>query len=303
MNEFLSPNQAVERYGLRTEKTSNESEIEIALRENGIAAIEMPLSPEDFKRFSQNFAVVLEECPQQLKETVYTADTRYGGEVGYTRKEMKFENGIQIADPKNYFHFTENAKDHWRDKFRKGPQVLRDFLEDGYEIHDALIGVAKQTVNALENTHPNASSLYFPNDDSFSFLRLLRYDAYTPHDNMLDVASPHYDIGGVTLQAYADAPGFWASQEGENGQRTHHDTLPHEAYAFLGEGHRKVYGDDDTLKPLYHGVDRIVPAGVVWVPERTAVILFVDAPEVDYEVTMKDTRPYVARQLAESAMK
>ena len=303
MSEFLSPSQAVEHYNLRIEKPLNESEIETALRANGIAAIEMPLSPDDFKRFSNNFAVVLKECPALLKETVYTADARYGSEAGYTRKETKFDtSGMQIADSKNYFHFTEKAKDHWRERFATGPKIMREFLEDGYEIQDALIGVAKQTIKALENTHPNASRLYFPNDDSFSFLRLLRYDGYRPHDNMLDVATPHFDIGGLTLQAYADAPGFWAAPDGENGYRKHHDTLPNEAYAFLGEGHRKVYGDEDPLKPLYHGVDRIVPAGVAWVPERTAVILFVDAPQIDYEVTMKDTRPYIARQLAHSAM-
>lgn len=304
MSEYLSPEQAVGHYGLGVEKSADESEIETALREQGIAAIEMPLSPDDFARFSESFASVLAECPGVLGETAYKVDERYGSEVGYTRKETKFdEGGIQIADPKNYFHFTEKVRGHWRERFAHGPKVLREFLNEGFEVHDALIGVAKETVKALENTHPGISRLHFPNDDSFSFLRLLRYDGYTPHDKMLDVATPHYDIGGVTLQAYADAPGFWAASDGEYGARTHHDTLPNEAYAFLGEGHRKVYGDEDPMKPLYHGVDRIIPAGVSWVPERTAVILFVDAPEVDYEVTMRDTRPYVKRQLAHAAMK
>ncbi len=303
MSEYLSPQHAAEQYGLKTEQPSHESEIEKALRENGISAIEMPLSPEDFARFSNNFAVVLDECPNIMADTFYKADNRYGSEAGYTRKETKFDtSGVQIADSKNYFHFTEKAKNHWREKFARGPKVLQDFLEDGYEIQDALIGVAKQTVRELENTHPNISNLYFPNNDSFSFLRLLRYDGYVPNDKMRDVATPHYDISGVTLQAYADAPGFWGALDGKNSPKIPLDTRPNEAYAFLGKGHEKIYGSDDSLKPLYHGVDRIIPVGVTWVPERTAVILFVDAPEVDYEVTMKDTRPYIARQLAHSAM-
>ncbi|MEO5499312.1 MAG: hypothetical protein ABIR46_02340 [Candidatus Saccharimonadales bacterium] len=304
MSEYLSPQQAVEHYKLELEQSVHESEIEKALRENGIAAIEIPLSPDDFARFSNAFDIVLNECPTELKDTFYKGDERYGSEVGYTRKELKMDtNGVQVADPKNYFHFTENARSHWKDKFRTGPKVLQNFLNDGFEIHDALIGVAKSTVRSLENTHPNISKLYFPNDDSFTFLRLLRYDGYTPHENMLDVATPHFDIAGVTLQAYADAPGFWAAPSDENGQRTHHNTRPNEAYAFVGEGHRKVYGENNALQPLYHGVDRIIPAGVTWVPERTAVILFVDAPEVDYEITMKDTRPYTTRRLASFAIK
>lgn len=304
MSEFLSPKQAVEHYDLGVEQSVRENEIERALREQGVVAIEMPLSPADFAKFSEGFALALEECPEALSETFLKIDERYGSEAGYTRKETKFdESGVQIADPKNYFHFTERARGHWRDKFASGPKVMRDFLEDGFEIHDALIGVAKETVRSLEGIHPNMSKLYFPDGESFSFLRLLRYDGYTPHEQMLDVATPHYDIGGVTIQAYADAPGFWGAADGEDGVRTHYDTKPFEAYTFVGEGHRKVYGNQDPIQPLYHGVDRIVPAGVTWVPERTAVILFVDAPEVDYDVSMADTRPYIKHQLANIAMR
>lgn len=168
---------------------------------------------------------------------------------------------------------------------------MKDFLADGFEIQDALIGLAKNTIKDMENTHPNISKLYFPNNDSFSFLRLLRYDGYQPEKNMGEVAKPHFDIGGVTMQAYANAPGFWAAKNGVNGQRRHYDTKPNEAYTFLGKGHEKVYGSFDKLKPLWHGVDRIIPAGVTYVTERTAVILFVDAPEVDYHVKSSDTLP------------
>lgn len=304
MTEYLSPRQAWEQYKLRTVIDTKETAIERELRENGIAAIEMPLSPDDFKRFSEGFAIALDECPDQLRDAFHTADPRYGGEAGYTRKETKFDQrtGYQTADPKNYFHFTESARTRWREQFAHGSKVMRDFLEDGFEIHDALIGVAKETVKQLDETHPNISKLYFPDDESFSFLRLLRYDGYAPHDKMVDVATPHYDIGGVTIQAYADAPGFWASKDGDVSTRQHYDTNEHEAYVFLGKGHERVYGADDALKPLYHGVDRIIPAGVTLVPERTAVILFVDAPQVDYEVREHDTRPYLANKLAKLAL-
>jgi hypothetical protein len=298
MSEYLSPKEAYERYGLEHNVETPKSEIETQLERFGIAAIEMPLGPDDFKRLSEGMAVCIEECPDALTDTFYKADPRYGGEVGYVRKEKKFDKqtGLQTDDPKHYFHFMENSRDYWRDKFAHGPKLLRNFLEDGFEVHDAMITLAKKTVAEMENTHPNMNRLYFPDNDSFSFLRLLRYDGYEPYDGMGEVAKPHFDIGGVTIQAYADAPGFWAAKDGVGGDRLHYDTKEHEAYAFLGKGHEKVYGDTDNLRPLWHGVDRIVPAGVTFVPERTAVILFVDAPEVDYHVRRSDTLPQLGNR-------
>jgi len=293
MSEFLHPKKAYEEYNLRQDIYREPSEIEQALAEAGIAAIEMPLSANDFKRLSEGFAAVIEECPDYLATTGVKIDERYGSQAGYTRKESKIDSktGLQLDDPKSYFHFNEGVRNSWREKFANGPKVLRDFLEDGFEIHDSLIGVAKRTIDELEPGHPNMSKLYFPNNESFSFLRLLRYDGYQPRSGMGEVAKPHYDIGGVTIQAYADAPGFWAAKDGTSGDRKHYDTNENQAYTFLGKGHEKVYGSGDNLRPLWHGVDRIIPAGVTWVPERTAAILFVDAPEVDYHVRASDTLP------------
>lgn len=298
MSEYLSPQQAFEHYGLRNNIETSKSELEKELESSGIAAIEMPLSAEDFQRLSAGMAVCIEECPELLSETFYKADPRYGGEVGYVRKEKKIDqrSGLQTDDPKHYFHFMEHSRGHWRTKFAHGPKVLRDFLEDGFEIHDAMISLAKTTVSDMENTHPNISQLYFPNNDSFSFLRLLRYDGYEPYEGMGEVAKPHFDIGGVTIQAYADAPGFWAAKDGVHGERAYFDTSEHQAYAFLGKGHEKVYGTNDSLQPLWHGVDRIVPTGVSFIPERTAVILFLDSPEVDYHVKKSDTLPQLGHR-------
>lgn len=298
MSEYLSPERAREHYGLSTDYEGYKSGVELQLeREVGIAAIEMPLSSEDFQRLSQGMGVCIEECPNLLADTFYEADSRYGGEVGYVRKEKKTDQltGLQTEDPKHYFHFLEKARPHWRERFANGPKILRDFLEDGYEIHDAMISVAKRTISNMEATHPNISQLYFPDKESFTFLRLLRYDGYEPEENMSEVAKPHFDIGGVTIQGFADAPGFWGAS-GVHGDRYHFDTVEGMAYSFLGKGHEKIYGPDDAMKPLWHGVDRIIPAGVTFVPERTAVILFVDAPEVDYHVKKSDTLPHLAHR-------
>lgn len=303
MSNYLSPTQAYEHYGLKTEQQHELSDIERELAHEGIVAIEMPLSSDEFKRFSEGFAVCIDECPELLALTTRTIDSRYGSEVGYTHKEKKVDQhtGLQTGDPKHYFHFSESVRPSWRRQFATGPKVMRDFLEDGYEIHDALIGVAKEQIAELESSHPNISKLYFPGGDSFSFLRLLHYPGYKPDVNLSDVvAKPHYDIGGVTIQAYADAEGFWAARDGVGGKKFYYDTEEHQAYTFLGKGHEKIYGPEDVFKPLWHGVDRIIPTGVTFVPERTAVILFVDAPEVDYHVRQEDTLPYLQKELAKN---
>lgn len=295
MSEFLSPKQAYERYELSKPNIEPQSEIERALYGAEIAAIEMPLKPDDFQRLSHGFDVALSEFPDLMKETFCKFDTRYGSEAGYTRKRARVNasTGLQESDPKDYFHFTESMRSYWREQFANGPKVLRDFLEDGFEIHDGLITVARNVVTAQESTHPHMSQLYFPDDSSFSFLRLLRYGGYPAGELKGEVAKPHYDIAGVTIQAYADMPGFWGAKDGVGGQKVYHNTNPGEAYTFLGKGHEKIYGKDDMLRPLWHGVDRIVPAGVTYVPERTAVILFLDAPKVDYHVKPTDTLPHL----------
>lgn len=293
MSEFLSPSQARGKYNLESKYFAPRSEIEQALMREGIATVEMPLSTDDFTHLSDSMAVCAKEFPEFLAQTFHSPDTRYGGEAGFVRKEKKFDEttGLQVADGKSYFHFTETARYRWREQFAGSVKDVRDFLEDGFEVHDILVGVAKAIVSDLESSHPNMNRLYFPKNGSFSFLRLLRYDGYEPRASMGEVAKPHYDIGGITIQAYADAPGFWAAKDGVHGERQHYDTNEHEAYTFLGKGHEKVYGAADNLQPLWHGVERIVPADTTYVPERTAAILFVDAPQVDYNVRSADTLP------------
>lgn len=304
MSNYLSPEQARRHYGLETRDTEPLSDFEQALRQTGIASIEIPLTDSDFQRFSQEFAVCIDECPELLKTTLQTIDTRYGSEVGYVRKEKKVNKSTrkQIDDPKNYFHFNEAVQQEWQDRFRTGPKILRDFIRDGFQIQDSLVTVAKKAVAELEAIHPNISRLYFPQGTHGTYLRLVRYDGYVPDQSLGEVAKPHYDISDMTIQVYADTSGFWGAHESEDGIRQHYDTTDGQAYAFMGKGHEKVYGRDDPLRPLWHGVDRVIPAGALWVPERTAVILFVDAPEVDHQMSREDTLPYVGQHMARRAL-
>lgn len=300
---FLTPAEAREYYNLAPAQDSERaSEADKQLAEYGIAAIEMPLSPDDFKHLSQGYAICLEECPELLANTFVTLGERYRAQAGHVRKETAIDaaSGIQTADGKNYIHFTEAARPIWQEQFASGPRILRDFLSDGYEIHNCLIQLARTHVADFEVTHPNLGELHFPQNETYTFMRLIHYDAYHANAAAGAIAKPHYDIGGLTIQAFADAPGFWGATggRGENGAplgKNHYNSTPGEAQLFAGKGHEKVYGQATRFQPLWHGVDRIIPAGTTLVPERTAVILFVYAPAVDYGVNSADTLPQLKR--------
>ncbi len=305
--QFMNPEEARKFYGLEERPLSLfASEAEEQLAEHGITTIEMPVSPDEFQQLLKGYEICLGECPEVLTDTYHEVDGRFGNEAGQVRKERKLSRaGVQIQDPKNLIHFNEQARQRWGDEFKNGPKILRDFLADGYEIHNALISVAKHQFQELEATHPNISKAYFPDTTtgaaSLSFMRLLRYDAYEVTENLGEVAKAHFDIGGATIQAYADAPGFWGAVDGVKGERTYYDTADDAAYFFTGYGHKKLYGRDAQLQPLWHGVDRFIPAGATFVPERHAIILFIDAPNVNYGVKPEDTLPYLALASADES--
>lgn len=295
--QLLSSAEARTEYDLGIpDKSRAVSEVDRQLAEGGIAKIEMNLSPQDFQRLTSGLDVCIAECPELLSTTYHLVDPRRDSTAGYVRKDRKINQaGVQIEDPKSLFHFAETARQHWGDQLKHGPQIIKDFLADGFEIQNVLLGIARQQVQTIEPSHPNISKLYFPpsGPSSLSFLRVLSYDGYSVDGEYAAVAKPHYDRGGFTIQAHADAAGFWASADGPRGDRRHFDTQAGEAYLFAGSEHAKAYGDDSYIHPLWHGVDRVIPAGVTLIPNRHAVILFVDAPLVNHDISVQDTMPHI----------
>lgn len=299
-DRFQDVEKAREKYALYTRDSLFAPQLDLDLLENGIAIIEMPLSDSDFEVLLKGYEVCIQEIPEILSQTRHKVDSRFGNEAGHERKLRKISRTTnrQIQDPKNLIHFNEMARIRWEQEFADGPKILKSFLTDGYEIHNALIQLAKTQFEILEETHPGITKSHFPGSPgttnaSYSHMRLLRYDGYEFEEDLGEVAKPHFDISGATIQAYADAPGFWGAKDGRDGERTHFDTAVDEAFLFMGRGYDKLYGDNSRYKPLWHGVDRIIPDGETIVDPRHAVILFVDAPFIDYGVTAEDTLPYL----------
>ncbi len=302
-DRFLTVADARDKYELTTRDSLFASEIDRQLIETGVGKIVMPVSISDFQQLLSRFETCINEVPHLLEQTKHKVDMRFGNEAGFERKKQKVDRttGLQSQDAKSLMHFNENARRRWQEEFSNAPAEFTKFMADGYEIHNGLVNVAKQQMIELEETHPNISRAHFPGNTgtlnaSCSFMRLLRYDRYRVEADMGAVAKPHYDIGGMTIQGYADAPGFWGAHGGREGERIYYDTLDNEAYIFMGKGYSKLYGDSARIRPLYHGVDRIIPEAIDVVPERHAVILFIDAPLINYGVKAIDTLPYLSNK-------
>lgn len=290
------------------------SELEAALRTRGIATVDLGLDPSTFQDLSDQYAVCIDEHPEPLDQTAGGFDIEGVPEDGHVRKEIQFNGaGMQISDPKSLFHFNNSVveKVQATDMLNGAPRDFREFMTHGIDLHRTLAQRARSLVEILDASYGRMGELYFPEGHDLGkvTLRLLRYDGYPLFDesgkliakNGEQVAKGHYDRGGLTIQAYASAPGFWIHPEPKGGKRkptTDADKIypPHgigKSQLFAGAGHRMIYGSNDNIRSLYHGVDRIIDeeAQDGYMPPRTAAITFVEMPRVDLGLTAKDTQP------------
>lgn len=302
-----------EATGSWTEATS---ELEEELRKSSIAAIDLGLDPNAFQELSDQYGRCVEHFSTELNGTAGSRDVEGVPEDGHVRKNIAFNPaGMQITDPKELFHFNNTLRERWEaGEFRtsKTPAELREFMDNGFDLHEQLARQARVVVETLDESYGGRmSELYFPTSHPLGSVtfRLLRYDGYRIYDESgrqiaLDgdqVAKPHYDRGGMTIQAYSSAPGFWVQPEptDRNAKRKPTDPIifpPHgsgQSQVFFGKEHHMIYGKEDAIQNLHHGVDRVVDGEAVdgFMPVRTAAIAFVDSPIADLHVTSKDTQP------------
>jgi hypothetical protein len=267
------------------------TELEKELEEQRVARVSLPLSSNDFALLSDYYATCVEEHPDLLAETFHMVDSRFGNEAGHVRKERKLHatTGKQLQDPKNLFHFNEQASVRWAQQFAHAPTDFREFLEIGRETQESMSKVGRFAISQLEETHPGITNAFYPlHSLSVSFMRVVRYDSYTYDDTMsnLPVAKPHRDIGAFSLHGYADAPGFWVQTP--EGRQYFNDEEGY-AHIFAGASHEKIYGRDSRIKAAVHGADRIAPdPGSLVVPERTVVVQFIDPWKIDCKVRPVD---------------
>ncbi len=291
---FLSVEEARRVYDLSERDSLFASPLDQELVERGIAKVALDTTEADFNELVASYEVCLEDYPRLLAQTFHQVDSRYGNEAGNVRKELKRDpaTGIQIDDPKSYFHFNELAIARWNEQFTPAtaPPAFLRFLAQGAEMHHSSIPLEQELFAQLEETHPNISRAYFPVVDgrveTFGFYRLVSYDAYDVTESLsTQVGKEHADIAGMTLQQQTDAPGFCAIIDG---QEVPFDSEAGFGYWFPGNGHEKLYGGTPRLRALRHKVNRIIPEGITHVPKRHAGIKFTDAPFVDYQTNPKD---------------
>jgi hypothetical protein len=296
---FLTNEEARIKFNLSEHDSSSASEIDRQLVKSGIAKVALNVTNSDFITYVNSYEHCIDEHPKLLEQTYHKIDNRFGNEAGHVRKEAKIDSltGIQVQDAKSLIHVNEQSREIWQDKFNHSPKAFKTFLNQGYELHHALVDNAKLQIATLEETHPHISEVFFPVMNglvqTFSFMRTVSYDSYPAEERFGDVAKPHWDIGGITFQEYSDAPGFWYEEE-KTGQRIYVDSEEGYAQMFMGIGYRKLYGQDARIKAKRHGVGRIITPGQKIIPKRRAIILFIDAPFIDFGVTEQDTLPQLA---------
>lgn len=299
---FFAPHEGRLRFMLDSQHpTLFGNDFERSLIDNRVAELNMPVGEPEFIELIELLEHSIDEHPELLNQSYVVVDHRLGNDAGYVRKEAKYDNtGRQKQDPKSLFHFNEDARQYWAELFASAPADFRELLEAGAEVQDRLIAVARTAISQLEDVHPRIPRAYF--EDHFnahrlvshSYLRVLSYDAYDITEAVgTEVAKPHFDIGGFTIQAYADAPGFWGSS-GPSDERRYYPSQPGRAHFFAGIGHRNLYEGNTDIQPLYHGVERIIPEGQTHVERRHAVILFVDTPFIDPRVRAYQTLPEIS---------
>jgi hypothetical protein len=302
----LNREQAQKKFGPGAPSLGSvpKSRIEKQIREKGIAKICLGMSTDAFQDLSDQYAFCIEEHGDLLDWTSGSFDKDGIPEDGHVRKDLDFNPaGMQIADPKNLFHFNNSLWTKWSLQPPKytSPE-FDDFMEHGFQLHSDLTKEAQKIAHVMDRSYVGIKELLFPRNFGSTTLRLLRYDPYLIYDNDgklivengAQVAKPHYDRGGMTIQAYASAPGFWRQPESARGPKHEKILVPHgegESQVFFGLGFRHVYGTKTPIHDLYHGVNRYFDEKQDFVPARTAAILFVDPPLVNLDVKSIDTQP------------
>lgn len=308
--EKMSRQQAIDRYRpfVPSLDSQPKSQLESELRENGIAEVVLDTPVDAYQLISDQYDICMNEHPEWLNWTAGSFDKVGVPEDGHVRKELSINlAGMQISDPKVIFHFNDTLRKKWYRMQQKTPPEFKDYMEHGFYLQSDLARSAANIMDILDESYRGIKHLYFPSELGSITFRLLRYDGYDTHDgegklivdNGAQIAKPHYDRGGATIQAYASAPGFWRQLEGRHGAAHPKLYPPHGvgmSQFFFGAANRVVYGSkNNPIKPLYHGVDRIISVGAQnipdYVPPRTAAIGFIDMPGVDLKITSRDTQP------------
>lgn len=304
---------AIDTYGSGAPTIDDEpaSQLEANLRSNGISEIDLGMSLTGFQELSDQYGVCIEEHRRWLNFTAGNFDAHGVPEDGHVRKNKDSNKaGMQIKDPKNLIHFNNDITDWWVEEGRyvseRGPKDFSEFMEHGIQMHHDAAARARELVIApLAENYKGMNDLYFMKKIGNVTVRVIRYDPYQLYDqegNLIveqgaQVAKPHFDKGGMTIQMYSSADGFWIQPHPASGKRRATDPILKPEFGigksqvFPGFAHQAVYSSRDLIKPLFHGVDRIFDESRSEMEARTSVITFIDPLYHDLGITSLDTQP------------
>jgi hypothetical protein len=306
-SKLMTRQEAVERFrsGVPSLDSRPKSGLENALRMRSIAKVKLGIAVTAYQDLTNKYAVCINKYGEYLDWTAGHFDNDGVPEDGHVSKSIDTNTaGMQIKDPKSLFHFNNALEEKVQGMDRNDvPPEFADFIDLGFALKNELTRHAMALVSIVGESWDGLEELLFPDGETATTLRLLRYDGYPTKDENgkmivernAQVAKPHFDRGTATIQAYASDPGFWRQPYSRRGARYKKYYPPHgpdQSQFFFGEGFRAVYGSQENpIKPLYHGVDRRFEEGADYVYPRTAVILFVDTPRVNLDIKSIETQP------------
>lgn len=242
------------------------------LQERRYTTIPLQISCEKLVEAALAFEAFLglpESVKEQLQGRLKEEDR--GSRIGWRRRAQ--ESGHN--DNKEYFHFNEHVYSiAGIDDVISAEPIVQNFLvaADGV-YHVARAGITR-VLSDFEGIAPGILSDFFPSGKQAHFyLRFLAY--YGQENDEAIIATPHNDIGGLTLGLHESKPGLRMGAPGNMQLVEHGDR---EAFLFPGYAFHQLFFEKFGYKPAWHDVIDVEHDNARPVDEivRTSIVFFTD---------------------------
>ena len=256
------------------------------LQERRFTTVPIPLSHAELAEAAQEFEEFL-GLPEDVKGRLQgrLKKTDRGSRIGWRRREQ--DKGCH--DNKEYFHFNDRVNDiPGIDDVTAIYPKAHTFLEAANGIYNCARACITQVLSDFEGVLPGILESFFPTGKQAHFyLRFLAY--YGKQNNEATIATPHNDIGGLTLGLHESKPGLRIGAPGNMQPVEHADR---EALLLPGYAFYQLFFEKFGYKPAWHDVvdeesDNARPVDEI---VRTSIVFFADMhnrPDVPKEKTHK----------------
>lgn len=242
------------------------------LQEHRFTTVPIPLSQENLIHAAQAFKDFLglpETVKAQIQGRIKKEDR--GSRIGWRRRSQE----AGCYDNKEYFHFNEHVQSiPGISEVIAAEPLAHHFLEAADGVYRVARASITRILSELEGTSPGILKRFFPSGKpEHLYLRFLAY--YGQESDEAIIATPHNDIGGLTLGLHESKPGLRMGAPGNMQLVEHGDR---EAFLFPGYAFYQLFFDQLGYKPAWHDVIDIEQDNARPVDEivRLSIVFFTD---------------------------